>query len=258
MTQNEKFGGHVNTTKQGKRQEPNNVEKRCEVNFDELEKRLQISAYEFKPKMVEKFDKTKGQKFEKNTETELKNGNKNNNPSPNEATMSPKAATLSQNEANLSQNKANPSQIEATINNRNEKTMAITIDDAKHAIGKKGRNVKKLESNHRVKITSKKCGNRCIMKITGNSEAVQRTYSETMKTINSAKNKPTAVCRYFLDGKCWYGNKCKFRHHTSTTPRRDHGENNRDAPEMRTNQTPNTWRGIRHTAKEGNIFSCLA
>ena len=136
--------------------------------------------------------------------------------------------------------------------------MAITTDDAKHVIGKKGRNVKKLESTHRVKITSQRCGNKCTMKINGSREAVQRTHEETLTMINRARNKPTAVCRYFLEGKCWYGDKCKFRHHTVRTPVKTNGENNSETPETKTYLTRNTWKGIRHTAKNGNIFSHLA
>ena len=158
----------------------------------------------------------------------------------------------------IEQNKKTPvPKTNLEINNRHEKTMTISTDEASHAIGKNGRNVKEMENTHMVKITSKRNGTNCTMKITGSNEDVQSTYEEILRLLKSTKSKPTVVCRYFLGGKCWFGDKCKFRHPTSTAPNRPPEINTTKKPERNMNQTQYARTEIRHTPKDRNIFSYL-
>ena len=124
----------------------------------------------------------------------------------------------------------NKTSSDPTPSNTTEKVINTTLKTASHVIGKSGANVKRLETEHKVTISSEKNQHGCKLRISGEMDNVKRASAEVNTIIERKKDttveKKTPVCRYYTKGGCNFGDECRYRH-----PRKQQPAKRRSSPE---------------------------
>ena len=102
-----------------------------------------------------------------------------------------------------------------------EKTIITKPEVAGHIIGKEGTTVRGIEETNNVSITTRQNETDYKVTITGQSEtSVQAAYDEILRIINkNSVEKEKPVCRFYLQKRCNFGDKCHYRH-PAQTPKR--------------------------------------
>ena len=115
---------------------------------------------------------------------------------------------------------------------------------AGHIIGRGGANIQRLQETHKVEITSRSYGEDFKMVIAGTADNVQRAHNEILKSIRTntavpagpshrqATDAKKTTCKYFLQGECRFGDKCRNRHPT-TKRGRSPDRTNRQSPDRK-------------------------
>ncbi len=101
---------------------------------------------------------------------------------------------------------------------------AIRTDGQRAAkvIGQQGYRIRKLKSKRGVQIDTEYQENERVFLVKGEKSAVRKTVGEIHQLINTTTTKDTetyrpqmterTICRYFEQGNCRYGNRCRYLH----------------------------------------------